>query len=74
MSNFLSFELTKKAEWRAKKADRHPEDSRNSAAVHLLRGLSEQPATSADADFLSSLEGDVDHSGTTKLTPHVTMC
>ncbi|MDX0065937.1 hypothetical protein GOB13_23220 [Sinorhizobium meliloti] len=44
MSNTLSFELNKVAEWRADKAKRHPEDSRNQTAKILLVRLAEQTA------------------------------
>ncbi|MBX4992867.1 rubrerythrin [Rhizobium binae] len=44
MTNTLSFELNKTAEWRTRKLERHPEDSRNQTARILLAQLSEQDA------------------------------
>lgn len=44
MSDMLSFELNKTAEWRARKQERHPEDSRNRAARILLARMAEQGA------------------------------
>lgn len=61
MSNFLTFELQRKAEWRDRKAERHPEDTRNAAAADLLRKLADDASTSEAAGKLSRIEEDVDH-------------
>lgn len=61
MSNFLTFELMKKAEWRDRKAERHPEDPRSAEAAKLLRRLASETTTSEPAVKLSAAEGDVDH-------------
>lgn len=61
MSNYLSFYLEKKAEWRDLKAERHPEDVRNAAAASLLRKLANQTATSDASATLAGIDGDVEH-------------
>ncbi|NRQ18750.1 hypothetical protein [Ensifer sesbaniae] len=58
MSNTLSFELKKTAEWRAEKAKRHQEDSRNQTAKILLTRLAEQVADEELSSRYDSLHED----------------
>ena len=50
MSNVLTFELERKAAWRADKAKKHPQDVRNSQACTLLNTLAQ---SGADAELSS---------------------
>lgn len=49
MTNVLSFEMNKTADWRMRKAERHFEDPRNEAAAQLLRKLAAEPTNDAAA-------------------------
>jgi hypothetical protein len=42
MTNEIQFELKRAAEWREEKACEYPSDTRNNAAVEVLRRLSDQ--------------------------------
>lgn len=62
MTNVLSFELNKTADWRMRKAERHFDDPRNEAAAQLLRKLATESTT--DAAAASRYEGifeEIDH-------------
>ncbi|MEC5292354.1 hypothetical protein VSX64_14835 [Aurantimonas sp. C2-6-R+9] len=62
MTNVLSFELEKTADWRDRKTKRHPEDVRNGSAAQKLRELASQKADNDLADryqnFLNDLQPD----------------
>ena len=62
MTNALTFELNKTAEWRAGRADRHAEDWRNQDAVKRLNELAEQKPVGELHVFsvLEDMETDVD--------------
>ncbi|MFB9792983.1 hypothetical protein [Shinella granuli] len=61
MTNELSFQLDKTAEWRARKAERHQEDPRNADAVARLKALSGQSGTSDAFAVIEDMETDVDN-------------
>ncbi|MBP0439555.1 hypothetical protein [Tianweitania sediminis] len=61
MSNFLSYILNKKADWRERQAVRYREDPRNAAAAELMRRLADEEATSEAANQLYEMEGDVEN-------------
>lgn len=56
MTNALSHDILKTAEWRDRKAERYPEDWRNAVAAKRLRELSEaalaDPALEDECDML----------------------
>ena len=58
MTNTLSFELNKTAEWRAGKLERHPEDARNQTARILLTRMAEQSANSELSRRYDELQDD----------------
>jgi hypothetical protein len=62
MTNALTFELNKTAQWRARMAERHAEDWRNQDAVKRLNDLAEQKPVGELHVFsvLDDMETDVD--------------
>ena len=61
MTNALTFELNKTAEWRARKSELHPEDTRNADAVSRLNALAEQDGKNDHIfSVLDDMESDVD--------------
>jgi hypothetical protein len=59
MGNVLSYELDKTAEWRSRKAERHPEDVRNADAVERLKALSAMGVTAELAGSYDMLSEEV---------------
>lgn len=60
MTNTLAFELNKTAEWRARKLERHPDDSRNQTARVIIGALSAQEANPELLARYDALHEDVD--------------
>ncbi len=60
MTNTLAFELNKTAEWRARKLERHPDDSRNQTARVIIAALIAQEANPGLSERYDALHEDVD--------------
>ena len=58
-SSALAYALTKKAEWRREKAERHPEDVRNLRAAETLESLADQ-VKDLDPELAQRLDALVD--------------
>lgn len=61
MTNALTFDLNKTADWRARKSERYPDDGRNADAVIRLSALAAQAAKSDHVfGVINDMETDVD--------------